>query len=576
MDEIVTQELALLNQFISCYPCSPAPLRPNTSPKFRLVDPSKPPLVHSSSPFKPHAWATLLSQYRDALPSQLVLILRFGASIGYDGPESTIISPNLRSALLEPGIIQKKLEQDLACGRVIPITQTSPLISSPLGLAPKANGDLRRIHHLSYPRGQSVNDFIPREAVRLKYATLANVLTRICRAGRGAVIIKKDIMDAFRNIPVAPHQRWLLCFQWEGVFYQETCLPFGLSTSPFLFNLFGEAFHWMLISYLNWTESEHYLDDFIHILEASAATPSDLEAHETGYQLLTDCLGIPRQEAKNHTGTVVPIFGIEVDTNTFTARIPKDKLKTAETATAKALSKESLTLHEIQSLTGFLSFCAQVVRLGWVFMRKLWDYVASFPVGSSQYTKRRIPPEVRSDLQWWNELLPKYNGISFFDTTARPTIQLYTDASLQGLGGIFYKDNTSFWSDIIPNIPQDQAFAVPISAPTHINIHELEAILLAFQEWGQSWSQSELVVYTDSTTAFDGFTRQTLRGKANKPLREILLLAAEHDINITPRWITSQQNGLADALSRFNVQTVANLCPHWQNPWNSMLLPRNF
>ena len=146
-NEKLVQEHLLLNQFISRYSCSPAPLRPNTFPKFRLVDPSQPPLVHSPSPFKPHAWATLLSHYGGPLPSQLVLILRFGALIGYEGPESTIISPNLRSALLEPTIIQKKLEQDLASRQVVPITQTPPLISFPLGLAPKANGDLRRIHH---------------------------------------------------------------------------------------------------------------------------------------------------------------------------------------------------------------------------------------------------------------------------------------------------------------------------------------------------------------------------------------------------------------------------------------------
>ena len=115
------------------------------------------------------------------LPSQLVLILHFGALIGYKGPKSTIISSNLRSALLEPRIIQKKLEQDLASGQIIFIALTIPLILSSLGLAPKANGDLRCIHHLSYLWGQSVNNYIPREAVYLKYATFANVFFRICR-----------------------------------------------------------------------------------------------------------------------------------------------------------------------------------------------------------------------------------------------------------------------------------------------------------------------------------------------------------------------------------------------------------
>lgn len=565
----------LLKQFISLYPYSPAPLRPNTSPKFRLVDPSQPPLVQSPSPFNTHAWATLLHPYKAALPSQLILILRFGALLGYQGPPANITSHNLSSALLDSTVIQEKLEQDLILGRVIPATQSSPFISSPLGLVPKPNGGLRRIHHLSYPRGSSVNDFIPKEAANLKYATLANVLARIRRAGRGAVIIKKDIKDAFRNIPVAPHQQWLLGFQWNKRFYQETCLSFGLSTSPFIFNLFGEGFHWMLIAYLDWLESEHYLDDFILILEAILATPSRIEWHETGYRLLTDCLGIPRQEAKDCIGTIVSVFGIEIDTNLFVARIPTDKLQRARESTGLALSKESLTLHEAQSLTGFLSFCAQVVRLGWVFMRKLWDFIASYPAGSSRFAKRRIPVYVRADLQWWNELLPMYNGIHFFDTKERKTVQLYTDASLQGLGGFYYENNNRFWSQVTSAILQNNAFAVPIISVTHINIHELEAILLAMETWAKDWSQAELIMYTDSTTAFDGLTHHTLRGEANSPLRRILLLAAEYDIKITPRWIPSQQNGLADALSRFGEYTVANLCPHWQAPWSSMLLPRS-
>lgn len=173
----------LLKQFTSRYPCSPAPLRPNTSPKFCLVDSSLPPLTQSPSPFKIHAWATLLHPYKGALPSQLVFILRFGALLGYQGPSSTIISPNLTSALLDSAIIEKKLKEDLQSGQVVQATQTSPFISSPLGLVPKQNGDLCRIHHLSYPQGFSVNDFIPKEAAKLKYATLTSILILIRRAG---------------------------------------------------------------------------------------------------------------------------------------------------------------------------------------------------------------------------------------------------------------------------------------------------------------------------------------------------------------------------------------------------------
>lgn len=228
-------------------------------------------------------------------------------------------------------------------------------------------------------------------------------------------------------------------FQWENKFYQETCLSFGLSTSPYVFNLFGEGFHWILSTYLDWQELEHYLDDFILIIPAISATTVKLDQYNSGYKLLTGCLGIPPQDAKDCMGTIVSVFGIEIDTNLFVARVPADKQQKAKDATGDALSKESLTLHEAQSLTGFLSFCAQVVRLGWVFMRKLWDFVASYPNGSSRFSKRRIPFELRLDLEWWNELLPAYNGVQLFDTKTRKTAQLYTDASLHGLGGFYYE-----------------------------------------------------------------------------------------------------------------------------------------
>ena len=73
----------------------------------------------------------------------------------------------------------------------------------------------------------------------------------IKEAGRHSVIIKRDIKDAFRNIPVASNNRWLLGFSWLSEFYHENCLSFGLATAPYLFNIFTEAFYWLLESYLH-------------------------------------------------------------------------------------------------------------------------------------------------------------------------------------------------------------------------------------------------------------------------------------------------------------------------------------
>ena len=136
----------------------------------------------------------------------------------------------------------------------------------------------------------------------------------IIDAGRHCIIIKKDIKDAFRNIPVAPHMQWLLGLKWEDNYYKEACLPFGLSTAPFIFNLYAEAFHWILQSYCHWDRLVHYLDDFIHVVPSECANKNHLATLNSDYNTITDCLGIPRNESKDHAGTVVPIFGIEVDT----------------------------------------------------------------------------------------------------------------------------------------------------------------------------------------------------------------------------------------------------------------------
>ena len=240
----------------------------------------------------------------------------------------------------------------------------------------------------------------------------------------------------------------------------------------------------------------------------------------------------------------------------------------AKALTAKILAQNAVSLSELQPLAGLLSFAAKVVRLGWVFMRLLWNFEMTFPPGKSRETKRRIPTSIRNDLNWWNTLLPKFNGVLFFDDSSRQVNQLYTDACTKGLGGFFYADASTFWTKA--EIRQENAFIAPITEAHHINIHELEAVLLAFRLWAPRWTRTRLIIYTDNTVAFSGLAKQSLGGQANSPLREILLIASKYDILIEPRWIDSETNALADALSRNNLRNIADLCPLWQVPSASM------
>jgi len=126
--------------------------------------------------------------------------------------------------------------------------------SSPTGAVAKSNGKLRTIHHLSWPRTASrpsVNDGIDPVNVTLSYTTLEPLFNSI-RASHAATIPtciwKADLADAFRHCVVSTHDVGLLRFTFESQRFVDTRLPFGCRSSPFLFNLYAEAFYWILES----------------------------------------------------------------------------------------------------------------------------------------------------------------------------------------------------------------------------------------------------------------------------------------------------------------------------------------
>ncbi len=124
-----------------------------------------------------------------------------------------------------------------------------------------------------------------------------------------------------------------------------------------------------------------------------------LMAGANAYIWLTDLLGLLRNDSKDYQGTVVTVFGIEVDSSSFTALPPRDRLEKAILASSKVLSQKAVSYINIQSLVGFLYFCSQAVRLGPKFMRRLWDFINYYPRDATRSTLRGIQVWMREDLE---------------------------------------------------------------------------------------------------------------------------------------------------------------------------------
>ncbi|KAJ6453305.1 hypothetical protein DFH09DRAFT_1385201 [Mycena vulgaris] len=187
------------------------PARPNTELLFPLTFAHSKPMPPTK--LHPEAWARALAEYPDQVFAEtLVSAIRHGVLLGVDpdlAPRpSSSVPPPLPSALEFPFTIDKDLEHEISLGRIVDITDTATAIQpllSPLGSVPKKySTKRRRIHHLSHPRGSSLNDAIPVEYGHLVYDAVLATIERIRVAGKGSFLYKADLEAAFRHIPIHP------------------------------------------------------------------------------------------------------------------------------------------------------------------------------------------------------------------------------------------------------------------------------------------------------------------------------------------------------------------------------------
>ena len=143
-----------------------------------------------------------------------------------------------------------------------------------MGLVPKPHqpNKFRLIVDLSAPIDNSVNDGIPSDFCSLRYASVDDAVAMVRVLGRGTMLAKIDIKDAYRLIPVHPDDYHLLGITWRGQTYVDRALPFGLCSAPKISSAVADFISWVLHRH-NIPHQLHYLDDFLFL-----GTPHSEEA----------------------------------------------------------------------------------------------------------------------------------------------------------------------------------------------------------------------------------------------------------------------------------------------------------
>ena len=219
-----------------------------------------------------------------------------------------------------------------------------------------------------------------------------------------------------------------------------------------------------------------------------------------------------------------------LDTGNMVIRLPNKKLQKAGEVISEAGNSQSLSLLDIQKLTGYLNLVSTVVPLGRTFLRRLYKMEVYFSPQAAKYYKRRISGEARKDLAWWSEALrhPPERSIA---TRRREVIRAWSDAaSTQGLGGYYLSQSQ------VHHEP-DSAFSIPIplsiaKGREHINMEEMRAVEQVLLHWASKSKGKVLVMYVDNLAVAHGIANWTIRGASMQVLRRCLLLASEYDLEV--------------------------------------------
>jgi hypothetical protein len=498
--------------------------------------------------------------------AEILHTIEFGADIGFTGDRSICRhAPNLKSATHndDPTVaakVEAQIAADVAEGKKAGPFDTPPFKHysiSPIGAVPKGGSweRIRVIQHLSYPfGGDSINANIADETLEL--GRFDDACAFIRRAGAGCYLTKLDVAAAYKQVPVRRRDRALLGSKWNGKYYFELVLPFGLKSSGVRWELFAAALHYFFQHHLGIELVIHYVDDFLFVTADYELARSQLAAALR----LCEELGVPiAVEKAEGPVTCLTFLGIELDTMAMEMRLPEVKLAALRQLLSTWVHKQRCTITELQSLTGKLHWAGRVVRPGRAWTRRLVTLSTMLERqraagGDSEHTLHALTPNARADIRWWHRFIERWNGHSLLYELqwqeSHTDLQLFTDACCdeQGVGGFgaVYGNRwiQGSWSPVqLQQARRKLRYSIPFL--------ELYALVLAVCTWGHEWRGRRIRIRCDAQAVVHPCNTLSSKDSSMQALiRHLSTTAGMLGFEFRVVHIVGETNTVADLLSR--------------------------
>lgn len=488
-------------------------------------------------------FSQLLQNYTD---KDVIPWLRFGWPLGRDDtlPQPGWACANHPSAVNNPSDIRKYLDKEISYGTTIGPFPTPPF-DAPVGRSAMStrrkrdSKEKRVIHDFSWPVGVSINDQIHEgfyfdEKMIYDYATVDQLAERVAQLGVTALMWKKDMKRAFKQILCCPRDVPLQGFVWENEWYFDRALIMGCRSAPYITQRCTKAIKFVhnQMGYF----SIVFADDFAG---AEAGHTHAWFSYIAMGNLLRD-LGV--QESLDKAcppGPMMVFLGTGFDAVRQVIFVIPERIYEIQMDLCKWRFKTWCTRVQLESIIGKLQFCTNCVRAGRVFINRLLNELRKMARGKWYL----VNEEIRADLRWWWVFLPhlKDSYVLWPQQFLVPDEYLSCDASKKGIGAVC--DKFYFHA----------RFPEWLDAPQQ-NIANLEmlSLLIACKHWVHLLREKKVVIGCDNKAVVDvigsGFARDTFLQRA---LRELVMLCCLHAVEIHCVHVPGERNTLPDLLSRW-------------------------
>ena len=381
--------------------------------------------------------------------------------------------------------------------------------------------------------------------------------------GEGLSFMSLDFKDAFKQMEVAASEKRFLSGKVGGRWFVYNRVLFGIASGPLLWGRIGAFIGRSTQSLFKPGESRLHLfvDDPLQVVRGTPSHRFRLHMVAVAWWL---ALGVKVAWRKGALGERVDWIGAQLvlasHARGLRVTIPDAKREELLEACRAAQSEVGgIRAHALRRLAGRCSWVAGLVPQLRPFVRQVWGATAA--VGKDALVPLRRYQHAVAWVAAFCEGSPALVKDYFLEDRYAPGFTMEVDASPWGGGAVLWSTPDRVQGSaplrymvVAWNAEDEYTLRARIGAARSQATWEAFMMLLAIRQWAPLVRRGCLCVCGDASGVLTGLVRMRAASSIiNQICKELALVIAPHGLHLAGIHIYSEQNVLADALSRMPV-----------------------